>query len=131
MHQLERPVEGEPMPSGRVGARVVVPLSGTPSPRWSEVLTAHLAHDLTGHCAVGHLRISRLVQGRRLVLEGVEAREAPALGRCLRDAVDAANRACEHDDTACPTNMSADEAEAIASAVEAHFGEVSVAAGSR
>jgi hypothetical protein len=118
-HQVTGEVRGEPLPSGRVGARVRVPLTGTPGPRWSDVLTAHLAQDLTGHRAVGHLHLSGVVQGRDLVLEGVEDREAEALGRCLQHAVEAANRACANDEgTACETNMSPQEAQAIAHGVE-------------
>ena len=125
-HQLSGAVHGEPLPSGRVGARVVVPLTGTPGPRWSRVLTAHLAQDLSGHRAVGHLHVSGIVQGRALVLEGVEPREAADLGRCLRRAVELANRACENDPAPCETNMSPDEARAIAQDVEHELGVVRV-----
>jgi len=113
-HQLNGEVHGEPLPSGRVGARVIVPLTGTPGPKWSRALTAHLVQDLTGHRAVGHLHVRDVVQGRTLVLEGVEAQEAAALAPCLRRAVELANRACEHDPAPCEANMSCDEAEAIA-----------------
>jgi hypothetical protein len=96
IHQIAGRGRGEPLPEGRVGARVRVPLSGAPSPRWSRALGAHLANELTGHAAVGHLQLDEVVQGTELVLEGVEEREAPALGDCLRRAVAAAN-ACVHD----------------------------------
>jgi hypothetical protein len=121
-HRLTGEVHGEPLPAGRVGARVRVPLTGTPGPQWSRILTAHLAHDLTGHCAVGHLHLSELVQGREVVLEGVEEREAAALGSCLRHAVDAANHACESDAAPEPANMSPQDAEAIAHLVQLQIG---------
>jgi hypothetical protein len=117
-HRISGPVHGEPLPAGRVGARVRVPLSGTPGRRWSRVLTAHLAHDLTGHCAVGHLHLNDVVQGRDLVFDGVEDREAAALGRCVREAVEAANHACAGDGPARPANMSAHDAQAIARRLE-------------
>src|SRR4051795_10225784 len=85
---------GEPLPAGRVGVRVRIPLSGCPSRRWSRDLSARLTNELVGHEAVGHLRLNDIVQGDQLVLEGVEAREAPALADALRRAVDATNRAC-------------------------------------
>jgi hypothetical protein len=121
-HQLSGEVHGEPRPSGRVGARVVVSLTGTPGPGWSQALTAHLVQDLTGHRAVGHLHVSGIVQGRALVLEGVEDREAAALGRCLRHAVELANHACENDPPPYETNMSPQEAQAIAQEVEQELG---------
>jgi len=120
-HQLSGDVHAEPLPSGRVGARVVVSLTGTPGPQWSRALTAHLVQDLTGHRAVGHLQVRDVVQGRTLVLEGVEAQEAAALGPCLRRAVDLANQACQNDPAPCDMNMSCDEAEAIAHDVASEF----------
>src|SRR4051794_17396235 len=114
-HQLSGQVRGEPLPSGQVGARVVVPLSGTPGPRWSRVLTARLTKDLTGHRAVGHLHLDGVVRGGELVLDGVEDREAAALGRCLGRAVELANEACAGEASApCDGNMSPQQAEAIA-----------------
>jgi hypothetical protein len=114
-HHIRDGVRATPRPAGQVGARLRVPLTGTPSPRWSRALTAHLATDLTGHAAVGYLRIKDIVQGSELVLEGVEEREAPALGRCLRVAIDAANRACADDEAApLPRNMEQTTADAIA-----------------
>jgi hypothetical protein len=116
-HQIAGTPHGEPLEAGRVGARVRVPLSGAPSPRWSRALSAHLANELTGHAAVGHLHMDQLVQGSDVVLEGVEEPEAPVLGACLGRAVDAAN-ACMDDDAApAPTNMDREHAERIATGV--------------
>src|SRR5215211_8538025 len=114
-HHIAGKARGEPLSVGRVGARVRVPLSGTPSPRWSRALGAHLANELTGHAAVGHLHLDEVVQGSELVLEGVEEREAPALGECLHRAVAAAN-ACMHDAGEPPPrpNMPQPEAQRIA-----------------
>ena len=85
-----RPV-GEPLAAGRVGVCVRVPLSGCPSKRWSHALSAELVNELVGRPAVGHLRISNIVQGDQIVLEGVEAPEAPHLGQTLQRAIDATN----------------------------------------
>jgi hypothetical protein len=63
--------------------------------------------------------MDQLVQGSDVVLDGVEAPEAPALGECLERAVDAAN-ACAGDDAApapTPTNMQRNVAERIAGEV--------------
>jgi hypothetical protein len=117
-YQLIGAVRGEPLAAGRVGARLRVPLTGTPGPHWSRAFSSYLAQDLTGHCAVGHLHLNDVVQGSELVLEGVEPGEAPALGECLERAVDAANRACANDGSAERLNMSPGEAEAIAHRVE-------------
>jgi hypothetical protein len=92
-HQIAGAPRGEPLAAGRVGARVRVPLSGPPSARWSRALSGQLANELTGHTAVGHLRLGEIVQGSDLVLDGVEEREAPALGECLQRAVAATNAA--------------------------------------
>ena len=78
-HRIVDQPSGEPLPVGRVGVRLRVPLSGSPSPRWSRDLSARLSNKLTGHAAVGHLRLNDIVQGDHIVLEGVEAREAPNL----------------------------------------------------
>ena len=114
-HHIAGNARGEPLPAGRVGALVRVPLSGTPSPRWSRALSAHLANELTGHAAVGHLQLDEVVQGTDLVLEGVEEPEAPVLGDSLLRAVEAAN-AClqDGDDAAPPVNMPRAEADRIA-----------------
>jgi len=114
-HQITGNARGEPLPEGRVGARVRVPLSGTPSPRWSRALGAHLANELTGHAAVGHLQLNDVVQGGEVVLEGVEEREAPVLGDCLHRALAAANSCLqEHEEPAPPSNMPPALAERIA-----------------
>jgi hypothetical protein len=72
-----------------------VQLSGCPDSAWSRDLSACLARELVGHGAIGHLRlnVNEIVQGDEIVLEGVEGSEAAALGRALRKAVAAANRA--------------------------------------
>jgi hypothetical protein len=116
-HHIAGTARGEPLPAGSVGARVRLPLSGAPSPRWSRALSAHLANALTGHAAVGHLHMDQLVQGSDLVLEGVEEREAPALGDCLRRAVEAANACLDDDATPPPTNMHRSLADRIATKV--------------
>ena len=85
---------GEPLPEGCTGVRVRLRLSGCPSRRWSRDFAAQLSRELVGHAAVGHLRVSvnDVVQGDQIVLEGVEQREAPALGHALQQAVDAGER---------------------------------------
>ena len=116
-HHIAGTARGEPLPAGRVGARVRVPLSGAPSPRWSRAFGAQLANALTGHAAVGHLHLDQLVQGSDVVLDGVEEREAPALGPCLERAV-AATNACVHaDGEPSPVNMPRAAAERIATEV--------------
>jgi hypothetical protein len=112
-HQIAGTPRGEPLAAGRVGARVRVPLTGAPSPRWSRALGAQLANQLSGHTAVGHLRLGELVQGSDLVLEGVEEGEAPALGECLERAV-AATNACAAADPPPSANMPQAAADAIA-----------------
>jgi hypothetical protein len=113
-HQIAGAPQGEPLAADRVGARVRVPLSGgAPSPRWSRALGAQLTNELSGHAAVGHLRLGELVQGTDLVLDGVEEREAPLLSHALQRAIDATNAACS-DETLPSANVSRPEAEAIA-----------------
>ena len=113
-HSIVGEARGEPLPSGRVGVRLHVPLSGSPSGRWSRDLSARLTTELTGRSAVGHLRLNDIVQGDHIVLEGVEEREASNLAAALRRAVDATNDACE-DRAAQPNeNMPRDTADAIA-----------------
>ena len=114
-HQIAGAPRGEPLAAGRVGARVRVPLTGAPSPRWSRALCGHLANELTGHAAVGHLRIREVVQGSDLVLEGVEEGEAPALGACLERAVAATNAA---PDPAEPPSVNMPQAAADSIAVQ-------------
>jgi hypothetical protein len=111
---------GEPLPAGRVGVRVLIPLSGCPSERWSRALGAHLVNEFTGHAAVGHLQLNSIVRADRIVLEGVEAPEAPHLGAVLRRAIDATNHTCERADTRSRTdrNVGRAEASAIASHVQ-------------
>ena len=124
MHRVAGPPRGEPLASGRVGARVRIPLSGTPSPRWSRVLTARLSTALTGHPAVGHLDLDGLVQGADIVLEGVEATEAGRIGPALDGAIEAANRDSEHGEQAAreaACNMSQDEADAIAGLIHVDY----------
>jgi hypothetical protein len=118
-HRIAGDASGAPLDSGRVGARVRVPLDSPPSPRWSKSLAAHLAADLTGHPAVGHLRLDAVVQGADIVLEGVEPAEAELLGPVLRDAIETANACCASDDdaTAGQPNMDAGQAQAVARTV--------------
>ena len=116
-HRIAGASHGEPLPEGRVGARVSVPLSGCPSRRWSHDLKARLTNELVGHPAVGHLRLNNVVQGDQIVLEGVEEREAPLLSAALRRAIDATNAACSVD-TSTSANVPAAEADAIADKME-------------
>jgi hypothetical protein len=118
-HQMLGEILGEPLAAGHVGARVRVPLTGVPTPRWTRVFGAHLMQDLVGHRNVGHLHLNDLVQGRDLVLEGVEEKEAAALGPCLRHAIDAANRACAGEPARQEPNMTPQEAQGIAHRVVA------------
>ncbi len=76
-HQIVGESHGEPLPAGRVGVRVQLQLSGCPSGRWSNTLSANLYTEFLGHPAVGHLRLDEIVQGDQIVLDGVEASEAP------------------------------------------------------
>jgi hypothetical protein len=93
-HRIVGEPRGEPLPAGRVGVRVRVPLSGSPSLRWSRDLSARLTTELAGHPAIGHLRLNDVVHGDHIVLEGVEGRDTGRLAGALRRAVDATNRAC-------------------------------------
>jgi hypothetical protein len=114
-HHITAPASGEPLTKGRVGARVRVPLSGTPSAAWSRLMTGHLTATLVGHGPVGHLQCSGSVQGAEIVLEGVEDAEAERLGDALREAVDAANRAAERlGGPAKPANMDQAQADRVA-----------------
>lgn len=92
-HQILSDARGEPLPEGSVGVRVRVQLSGCPSSQWSRCLRVHLSNELAGHAAVGHMRLNNIVQGDQIVLEGVEASEAPTLAGSLQRAVEATNRA--------------------------------------
>lgn len=93
-HHIVGLARGEPLPVGQVGVRMRFPLSGSPSPRWSRDLSARLVLELTGHAAVGHLRLNEIVQGQELVLEGVESGEASSIAGAVERAVDAANDDC-------------------------------------
>jgi hypothetical protein len=104
---------GEPLPPGRVGVRVRIPLSGCPSRRWSRDLSARLATELVGRPGIGHLRLNEVIQGDHIVLEGVEKREASALAGALRRAVTATNRQCPSDPEPA-SNVAAEKADAIA-----------------
>ena len=111
---------GEPRPAGCVGVRVYVRLSGCPSRSWSRALGARLATELTGHAAVGHLRINinEIVQGDQIVLDGVESSEAPALAQPLQRAIDGTNQAARSDSHQA-ANATPQEAEAIAGQIAA------------
>jgi hypothetical protein len=100
VHRIVDLGRAEPMPAGRVGVCVRFRLSGCPSPRWSENMTARLARELTGHSAVGHMKLNHAVQGQEIVLEGVESDEAPTLAAAVERAVDAANDAGGREDSA-------------------------------
>lgn len=112
-HEIVSDARGEPLPAGSVGVRVRVRLSGCPSSQWSSALRAHLSNELVNHVAVGHMRLNDIVQGNEIVLEGVEASEAPTLAGSLRRAVKAANQAGmgEQNPTA---NVPQEEAESVA-----------------
>ena len=120
-HQIVSQARGEPLPEGSTGVRIRVQLSGCPSLRWSRDLAARLSGELVGHAAVGHLRlnVNDLVQTDQIVLEGVEATEAPVLGGALERAVDATNRASAQDPPN-PDNVMQGEADRIAGAIELH-----------
>jgi hypothetical protein len=120
-YQIINRAHGEPLPEGYTGVRIRVQLSGRPSRRWSRDLAARLSQELLGHAAVGHLRlnVNDIVQADQIVLEGVEQREAPALGDALEQAVDAANRASTGTPNA-PSNMAQKEADGIARTIELH-----------
>jgi hypothetical protein len=116
-HTIVGEARGEPLPAGRVGVRLRVPLSGSPSAHWSRDLSARLTTELTGQSAVGHLRLNHVVQGDHIVLEGVEEGEAPNLADALRRAVDATNNASEERAAQPTENMPRDTADAIAQRV--------------
>jgi hypothetical protein len=116
-HSIIGPARGEPLPAGRIGVRLRIPLSGSPTPRWSRDLSARLTVEVTGHAAVGHLRVNDIVQGQEIVLEGVEAGEAASIAGAVERSVDATNAACEDLDQS--ENVPPAEAEAIATEVGA------------
>ena len=113
-HTIISEARGEPLPTGRVGARLYVPLSGSPSGRWSRDLSARLTTELAGRSAVGHLRLNDIVQGDHIVLEGVEEGEASNIADALQRAVEATNSACEDRAEQLNENMPRDTADAIA-----------------
>ena len=117
-HQITGPSRGEPLPEGKVGVRVRVPLSGCPRARWSRDLSARLANELVGQPAVGHLRLNEIVQGNQIVLEGVEKPEAAHLAQALRRAVDRTNADCG-DDSQPTANVRQCDADAIARGIAA------------
>ncbi len=116
-HTIVGPAKGEPLPRGRVGVCIRFPLSGSPSRRWSQDLSARLSAALLGHANVGHIVLDDVVRGQEIVLEGVEAGEAPALARAVEDAVDATNRACVDSPNDSTPLKPRDEAEAVARTV--------------
>jgi hypothetical protein len=120
-YQIVSRARGEPLPEGCTGVRVRLQLSGYPSPRWSRDLAARLSRELVGHVAVGHLRlnVNDIVHGDQIVLEGVEQREAPALGDALEKAIDAANRASTGAPNP-PPNMTRKDADGIARTIDVH-----------
>jgi hypothetical protein len=119
-HAIAGPARGETLSSGRVGARVRLPLESAPTPRWSDAMSARLAASLTGHAAVGHLKLDHLVQGNEIVIDGVEPAEAEQLGPVLCDAIEAANRVCEGEPAAGkPSNMPQARADDLARSVQA------------
>ncbi len=112
-HQILSDARGEPLPAGSIGVRVRIQLSGCPSSQWSHALRVNLSNELVGHAAVGHMRLNDIVQGDQIVLEGVEASEAPTLAGSLRRAVEAANQA-GIDEQNPTVNMAQEEADAVA-----------------
>ena len=115
-HDITGPVTGVPLPAGRVGASVRVPLDSPPSPRWSQAFSARLTRELVGGPSVAHLSLDRAVQGADIVLDGVENRQAERLGDALRAAVEAANHHTA-DVPAPAANMPPGDAEAIADVI--------------
>jgi hypothetical protein len=119
-HTIVGPANGEPLPMGRVGVRLRIPLSGGPSRRWSRDLSARLTAELIGHPNVGHLNLDDVVQGHEILLDGVESGQADALAGAVERAVDATNRACaDTTDDSVPLKPR-EEADAIARTVAKH-----------
>jgi hypothetical protein len=119
-HAIAGPARGETLSAGHVGARIRVPLDTAPTPRWSDAMAARLATSLSGHAAVGHLKLNQLVQGGDIVIEGVEPAEAEQLGPVLLEAIEAANRICDGDAIAEePRNMAQAQADDVARSVDA------------
>jgi hypothetical protein len=63
---------------------------------------------------VGHLRLNSVVQADHIVLDGVEAPEAPYLGAVLSRAIDATNQTCARADARSRTGKVGGQAEASA-----------------
>ncbi len=83
-------------------------------------MSSRLAASLTGHAAVGHLRLDHVVQGSDIVLEGVEPAEAEQLGPVLRASIEAANRVCDAEPAVEePRNMPQIQADELARHVDA------------
>ena len=119
-HTIVGPARGEPLPVGRVGVRLRLPLSGAPSLRWARDLSARLTAEFTGHPNVGHLALNEVVQGHEIVLEGVESGETERLAAAVERAVAATNRACaDAPDDSVPLKPR-EEADAIAQTVAEH-----------
>jgi hypothetical protein len=119
-HHIVGLARGEPLPRGRVGVCLRFPLSGAPSARWSRDLGARLTLELTGHRAVGHLRLNEIVQGQEIVLEGVESEEASNIAGAVERAIASANHDCaDGTDADQGKNVRQTEAEAIARDVRA------------
>jgi len=112
-HQIVSDASGEPQATGSVGVRVRIRLSGCPSRRWSQALRSNLSKELVGHTSVGHIRLNGIVQGDEIVLEGVEASEAPTLAGSLQRAVEATNKTEIHEANP-PRNMAQTDADAVA-----------------
>jgi hypothetical protein len=125
-HNIVGSTRGEPLPTGRVGVRLRFPLSGSPSARWSRDLSARLTVELTGHAAIGHLRLNEIIQGQEIVLDGVESGEAPNIAGAVKRAVDATNAACA-DTTGGDPREKAPSAEADAIADEVRAGQRNIA----
>jgi hypothetical protein len=119
-HTIVGPARGEPLPVGRVGVRLRIPLSGAPSHRWSRDLSARLTAEFTGHPEVGHLVLNDVVHGHEIVLDGVESGEADALAEAIERAVEATNRACEDAPDDSVAMKPREEADAIARTVAEH-----------
>jgi hypothetical protein len=116
-HSIIGSAVGEPLPAGRVGVRLRIPLSGSPSRRWSRDLSARLTTEFTGHAAIGHLVLNDVVRGQEIVLEGVESAEAPNIAGAVERAVDATNQACADEPDGTTSETLQAEADAIARTV--------------
>lgn len=119
-HSITGKVRGDPQPAGRVGIRLHVQLSGSPSGRWSRDLSARLTNELTGEPSIGHLSVNDIVQGDQIVLDGVEETAARNLATALQRAVEATNDACEEPDRPAGGNMPRGKANAIATEALSH-----------